>query len=302
MQPDSGPGFWLTQWNWQPTIIIGTIMIMVLYLYAVGPLREKYHLAPDIKTSKVVVFLLGVYIIFFALFSPIDKLGDTYLFSAHMVQHLMLTIIGPPLMVIGMPAWLIEPLLRKAVLLRIGKFLVNPLITFFLFNVAFWIWHAPPLYNAALYDERLHILEHMIFIGTSLLYWWPIFSPMKKDLPRLQIGGQMLYIFLGGMPAVLLGAGLTFTEPLYAPYIHAPRIWGISPVFDQQLGGLIMWVPGNILFIVYASLLFIRWMQEQDARQRAHEARLYAEEDKGQAAAEQEDEKSSAGEMGISPG
>lgn len=279
MQANLGLSFWLTQWNWQPTIIIGTIIIIGLYLYAVGPLREKYRLAPAVKTSQVVMFLLGVYAIFFALFSPIDKLGDTYLFSAHMVQHLFLTIVGPPLMVAGTPSWLIEPLLRKPLLLRAGKLLVNPFAAFFLFNAAFWIWHAPPLYDAALYDEQLHVMEHLIFIGTSVLFWWPVFSPMKEGLPPLNMGGQLLYIFLGGMPTVLLGAGLTFMQPLYTPYIHAPRVWGISPAFDQQLGGLIMWVPGNILFIIFASLLFIRWMQQQDELQRAREAELYAEED-----------------------
>jgi putative membrane protein len=289
--------FWLTEWNWQPGIIIGVIVIQIAYLYAIGPLREKYHLAPAVKNSQVVLFLVGVYVIFFALFSPLDKLGDSYLFSAHMVQHLLITVIGPPLMVLGIPSWLVTPLLRWRWVVQAGKFLLNPMVTFSLFNAAFWIWHAPPLFVAAIYNKPLHLLEHVIFMGTALLYWWPVFSSLSQEdyaaavgitqgtdgakavygWPRLPLVGQILYLFLGGMPTVLLGAGLTFTPPLYAPYIHGQHLWGLSPETDQQLGGLLMWVPGNILFIVYVSILFIRWMQAQDEQQRIREAELYAD-------------------------
>ncbi len=271
-----GANFWLTQWNWQPSIIIGTIVIIGLYIYAVGPLREKYYPAEPVRTGRAVAFFLGVYFIFFALVSPIDELGDYYLFSAHMVQHLFLTIVGPPLMVAGLPGWLVQPLLQKRILFRIGRFFTYPAIAFVLFNVNFWLWHAPVLYDATLYDPTLHLLEHVTYIVTGVLYWWPVFSPLQEGWPRLSMGGRLLYIFLGGMPSVLLGAGLTFTGPLYEPYIHAPRIWGLSPIVDQQLGGLIMWVPANIAYIIVASVIFLHWMQTQDSKQRADEARLYA--------------------------
>src|SRR5205807_3396402 len=127
---------------------------------------------------------------------------------------------------------------------------------------------------ATLENQSIHILEHFTFILFSLCYWWPIFSP-SKDLPPLSIGGQVLYLFLSGMPSVLLGAGLTFSPPLYAPYIAAPRIWGISAATDQQLGGLIMWIPGGILYIIIMSILFIRWMQKQEAKQLQEEAEEY---------------------------
>ncbi|GAC1362470.1 MAG: cytochrome c oxidase assembly protein [Ktedonobacteraceae bacterium] len=276
MQAGVGANFWLTQWNWQPSIITGTIVIIALYLYAVGPLREKYYPGERLETGRAVAFLLGVYFIFLALVSPIDELGDYYLFSAHMVQHLFLTIVGPPLMVAGLPGWLLQPLLKRRSLLRIGRFFTYPGVAFVLFNANFWLWHAPPLYDATLYDPTLHLLEHVSYIVTGVLYWWPVFSPLSEGWPRLSMGGQLLYIFLGGMPTVLLGAGLTFTAPLYEPYIHAPRIWGLSPATDQQLGGLIMWVPANIAYIIVASVLFLRWMQSQDRKQRAEEALLYA--------------------------
>jgi cytochrome c oxidase assembly factor CtaG len=280
VEANLGLNFWLTQWNSAPSIYVGPLLIIGLYLYAVGPLRRKAHLADSVKRSQVVAFLSGVVIIFLALATPLDELGDEYLFSAHMVQHLLITIVGPPLLLIGTPGWLIKPLLRDQTVFRIAKFLTFPLVAALLYNMDFWLWHIPALYNAALSDENIHILEHISFMIFATISWWPIFSPVE-ELPRLSIGGQILYIFLNGMPAVALGAGLTFFPPAYAPYIQQPiRAWGISPALDQQLGGLIMWVPGNIIYIIIASILFIRWMQMQDAKQRAAEALMYAEQDK----------------------
>jgi cytochrome c oxidase assembly factor CtaG len=270
---DIGPNFWLTQWNWEPSILIGTALMVGFYLYAIGPLRKKHNLTPATR-GQVFAFMSGVLLVFLSLVSPLDELGDSYLFSAHMVQHLVLTLIGPPLLLIGIPAWMAQPLLRNAAIFRIAKFLALPVVAFFLFNSDFWLWHAPPLYDATLENQAIHIFEHLTFIGFALLYWWPIFSPLEEGLPRLPLGGQILYMFMGGMPMVALGAGLTFAPPLYAPYLAAPRVWGISPAFDQQLGGLIMWVPGNLFFIVIVSVIFIRWMLRQDEKQREREAQL----------------------------
>jgi putative membrane protein len=225
-------------------------------------------------TGQTFAFLSGVLIMFLALVSPLDELGDSYLFSAHMVQHLCLTILGPPLLLLGTPEWMVKPVLQNKVIFKVAKVLTYPVVAFVLYNADFWLWHAPPLYNATLENQTIHILEHLTFIVFGLLYWWPIFSP-SKDLPRLTFGGQIFYLFVSGMPSVLLGAGLTFSPPLYAPYIAAPRIWGISAATDQQLGGLIMWVPVSIFYIVIMSVLFIRWMLQQEAEQQAKEAEEY---------------------------
>src|SRR5712692_645582 len=278
-----GLDFWLTQWNWEPSILIGTAFIVGFYLYAIGPLRRRYHPHEKVKTGQTVSFLLGMLLMFLALVSPLDELGDSYLFSAHMVQHLFLTIVGPPLLLIGTPEWFVRPIVRNKALFAVARFFTYPAVAFVLFNADFFICHAPALYNATLENQNIHIFEHLTFIIFGLLNWWPIFSP-SKDLPRLSIGGQILYLFLSGMPVVLLGAGLTFAPPLYAPYIAAPRVWGISADTDQQLGGLIMWVPGNIIFIVIMSALFLRWMQKKDREQAAQERELYEAEDAENAA------------------
>jgi cytochrome c oxidase assembly factor CtaG len=273
---DIGLSFWLTQWNWEPSIVVGTALIVGLYLYALNSLRKRYYPEEQVKTGQTVAFLLGMFIMFLALVSPLDELGDSYLFSAHMLQHLCLTMVGPPLLLIGTPAWMVKPLLRNRVVFLLAKFFTYPAIAFFLFNADFWLWHAPPLYNATLENQSIHILEHLTFIVFAVLNWWPIYSPLEEGLPRLSPGGRILYLFLSGMPMVALGAGLTFAPPLYAPYLAAPRIRGISAATDQQLGGLIMWVPVNIAYIVVVSIIFIRWMQKQEAKQMQEEAELDA--------------------------
>lgn len=273
---DIGLSFWLTQWDWEPSIVVGTALIVGLYLYALNSLRKRYYPEEQVKTGQTVAFLLGMFIMFLALVSPLDELGDSYLFSAHMLQHLCLTMVGPPLLLIGTPAWMVKPLLRNRAVFLIAKFFTYPAIAFFLFNADFWLWHAPPLYNATLENQSIHILEHLTFIIFGVLNWWPVYSPLEEGLPPLSPGGRILYLFLGGMPMVALGAGLTFAPPLYAPYLAAPRIWGLSAATDQQLGGLIMWVPVNIAYIVMVSIIFIRWMQKQEAKQMQEEAELDA--------------------------
>jgi cytochrome c oxidase assembly factor CtaG len=274
-----GPNFWLSAWHFIPSVVVGCAGIAALYLYALGPLRRRYAPEEPLRPSRVVAFLLGVAVIFLALVSPLDELGDDYLFSAHMVQHLLITLVAPPLMLWGTPGWLLALALRHRLLRRVAKALTLPFVAFFLFNADIFLWHAPLLYDATLEDTNIHVLEHLTFIVFSFLFWWPVLSPLEGELGPLPLPSQVLYLFLSGMPMVLLGAGLTFVTPLYAPYLAAPRVWGISPATDQQLGGLIMWVPANILVIALMSVLFLRWMLEQERRQAEREREAWQEEE-----------------------
>jgi len=262
--------FWLTHWNLAPSILLGTLLVVGLYLYALGPYRHRFYPDLPVRRGQTIAFLLGIAIMLLALISPLDELGDEYLFSAHMLQHLCLTTFGPPLLLLGTPTWMLTHLLTRRPLLLILKALTWAPVAFLLYNGDFLLWHIPSFYNATLENETIHICEHITFLLTGLLSWWPILSPTPR-LPRLLPGGQILYIFFMGMPAVLLGAGLTFAQPLYAPYLAAPLVWGISHALDQQLGGLFMWVPVNLFYIVVMSILFLRWMLQQEALQRTAE-------------------------------
>jgi cytochrome c oxidase assembly factor CtaG len=269
-------------WNLDPTLLLGIALLVGGYFYAIGPLRPRYTLGPPAGDRQVAAFLAAVVTLVVALLSPLDALGDRYLFSAHMVQHMLLAVVFPPLFLLGIPGWLLAPLLRRRPVLLVGLALTNPFAAFFLLNGALYIWHLPPLYDATLTNEALHVFEHLIFLATGVLFWWPVLGP-APELPRLSRPLAVLYLFLACQPMVLLGALLTFaSQPFYSPYVAAPRIWGATPLGDQQLGGLIMWLPTNIPYLIALSVLFFQWVGERDLAERLAAEELAELEDAAQ--------------------
>src|SRR5258707_9257560 len=160
--------FWLTEWNLALSLLLGGVLVIALYCFALGPYHRRYYAAIPLKNGQTVAFLLGVLIMLLALISPLDTLGDDYLFSAHMLQHLCLTTFGPPLLLFGTPEWMLERLLRKRFLLRVLKILVWAPLAFALYNADFLIWHIPSLYNATLENDTIHIFEHLTFIALGI--------------------------------------------------------------------------------------------------------------------------------------
>jgi len=218
---------------------------------------------------RVVSFLLAMATILLALMTPIADLSDNFLFSIHMAEHLMLTMIMPPLLLLGIPGWMIRPVfVRNPLLLKIGKVLTNPLVAFTLFNAIFIIYHAPPLYDLSLGSQYLHAFAHLIFMLTAILTWWPVLSPLS-ELPPLPPLLQMVYLFAQTLPSQALGAYFTFSaSTYYMVYVSAPRVWtAITPSVDQQLGGLIMWVIGGTFFLGVFASVFLRWVSANEAKE-----------------------------------
>ena len=254
----------LTAWNFAPSVLIGTALIAAGYLAALGPLRRRFvHSEPE-RPAQTRWFMLGLLVIFFALVSPLDVISDEYLLSAHMIQHILLTLVGPPLLLIGLPAWMLRPFLSQPVINRATHILTNPVLAFSLFNGVFLIWHVPALYEAAMENELVHVIEHLSFMATAVLAWWPILSPLP-EFPRLPYPAQVLFLFLQSLPTTLLGALVTFApEPLYPAYISAERVFSISVLTDQELAGLIMWMPGGMIYLVALTLIFFQWMRKNE--------------------------------------
>jgi putative membrane protein len=255
----------LTGWSLDPSVILGVLALGGGYAYGIGSLRERKGWGPEVKPWRQVSFYGGLAVLAFALLSPLDKLGDVYLFSAHMVQHMLLVMVVPPLLLMGTPDWLLRPVLKLPGVLPVARWLTFPVVAFLIFNADFWIWHLPPLYDATLTNPTLHIVEHITFLVTATINWFPVASPVPDELPRLPRLMQVLYLFLNCQPMVALGALITFApQAVYVPYLIAPRIFGLSVITDQQLGGLIMWIPGNFVYILVMSIIFFQWVEHMD--------------------------------------
>ncbi len=259
---------WLA-WTLDPTLLIGLALILGVYIYAIGPARRRWGLGESVSRAQIIYFVAGWATLALSLVSPLDTLGDEYLFSAHMIQHMLIAVVAPPLLLLGIPRWLADLPLRAVSVRTVARWLANPIVAFGVFQADIWLWHAPTLYDLTLASEPVHIFEHLTFLIFGIFYWLPILSPTPL-IPRIPRGFAVLYLFVGCQPMVALGALLTFAaNPLYTPYIDAPRVWGLSPLGDQQLGGLIMWLPTNIPYLIALSVAFFQWIGEHDRAERA---------------------------------
>jgi len=209
--------------------------------------------------AQRLAYFSSLALLFLTLNGPLHDLSDFYLFSGHMVQHLILTLVVPPLMIFGTPGWMLRPMLRKPALFATARKLTSITSCFVLFNVVLAFWHLPPLYNLALANHGIHILQHLMFIAASVLMWWPLLSPLP-ELPRAAYPAQMLYCFLMVIPMSIISIYIAMADTLlYPAYATAPRIMGITPMEDQQYGGLIMWIPGGVFFYAVMTVVFFKW-------------------------------------------
>lgn len=247
---------WLSQWNWNPVALLLLILLIGAYFYSIGPLRLKYQLSDTVPRERVIAFLLGVAVITLCVFTPLQAISHI-LFTGHMIQHMLLALGAAPLLVISIPDWLARFYLRQRPLLFPWRWTTMPFIAAFLFNANMWIWHAPVMMNVMMMNEWTHYLSLVLYLVTGILFWAPLFGTQVKGLFSLNTAGKLIYILLSDMPMVLLGAGLTFTPPLYPMYATTAHLLGWSPTLDQQLGGLIMWIPGGLYLIVIASIVLI---------------------------------------------
>jgi cytochrome c oxidase assembly factor CtaG len=244
-------------WNWDPSVLVGSAALIGVYLAALG----------SRLTKRALLFVAGVLAAVFALVSPLDVLGDTYLFSAHMLQHLLLMQVTPPLLLLGLPAWLAKKITDWPPAGRIERILGQPWLAWLLGMGTMWTWHLPALYNATLADEGIHIVEQVSFLVTSTIFWWPVLSPVMER--RLPPPATLLYLVAAIVAGDMLGSLVTFAAPGVYNYLHPldtlgvlPLLrtgWGLSPVVDQQLGGLAMSILGDLVYLCGILNGIARW-------------------------------------------
>ena len=252
------------QWHGHTDVLIGLAVLQGGFLLGVGPLRKRYRLANTVEPRLIATFTAGVLVIFVALVSPLHVLSDHYLFSAHMSQHLLLTLVAPPLLIMGTPDWLLRPIVRTRMMFRLLRISTHPIVAFAVFNLVFALWHIPALYNVSVTNHGVHIAEHLLFLATATVMWWPVTSKMP-ELPRLSYPLQMGYFFLLSLAQIIVFATITFAkEPIYEYYVVAPRLYSISPIEDQQIGAIIMKVGSGLLFLTLLAITFFRWFNEEE--------------------------------------
>lgn len=256
-------------WSWEPALLTGLALCIGTYGYGVSALWQRAGFGRGLRRWQVAAFGVGWITLWIALVSPLDALGSV-LFSAHMLQHLLLILAAPPLLILGAPhialiwalprparRWLAQAW-RRTAWRTVWQTLSQPVLVWGLAGGTFWLWHVPSLYQAALQNEGIHALEHITFLGTAVLFWWTLLHPGR----RLSQGAGILFVFTTMLQNGLLGALLTFASyPWYPAYANRVAAWGLTPLEDQQLAGLIMWIPAGVVYLLTALAMFALWLR-----------------------------------------
>ena len=252
-------------WHTEPLLLLLVVGVCWAYAMICGPLRVQLAPGMGYPRGYAIRFYLGIAAAFIAVGSPLDQLGEAYLFSAHMLQHMLLIYVAAPLVVTGLPPEILDSwLLRHQRICRALRLLTHPLVAAVGFNFCFSVWHFPELYEWALRDRTIHIIEHASMFFPALLLVWPLVS-RSKVLPPLGHGTALLYCF-GLMVADLpLWAVLIFdnTQPLYETYRLAPRIFRLDALQDQVLGAVIMKLFNEVFSLWHMASSFFGWYREE---------------------------------------
>jgi putative membrane protein len=266
----TGETFSSVPWSWEPSIVLP--LALLLFVYTAGLLRRSnIHSLRWRHTS----FYAGFLTLTLALVSPVHELGEQ-LFSAHMLQHEILILVSAPLISAAHPGatilWAFAPHHR----VNLGgwvhnvehsspvAFLARPLAAWLLEAVALWMWHIPTLYQATLASDWIHAAQHLTFFFTAVIFWSALYGVGRS---AMSYGAAIFYVFGTAAHCSALGALLTFSIVLWYPaYAQTTQPWGLTPLQDQQLGGVLMWVPSGIVFIVIGLALFAKWLRESDRR------------------------------------
>ena len=264
-----------------PSFLVGWLVLCGVYALLIGPLRDRFPGSRPVPRRTVASFAFAMALTFFALQGPLHDLSDYFFFSAHMVQHLLVMLVMPPFLLAGIPDWMLRPVVQIRPIGWLARKITNPVIAFFLNNAIFAAWHFPGPYDLMMRNHDVHVGMHLMIMAVGVIAWWPIASPLP-EVPRLPAPLQMLYLFVLGIPMMVVAAMITFSgSVLYTWYAEAPRIWGISALTDQQFGGAIMWVPGALWIWLSITWVYFRWTADEPGsaakeRQRSGTKRVMA--------------------------
>jgi len=279
----------LLAWDWRSEVIL--VLVLLGACYSLGWWRLRRQGQRRLATGwRLTSYLSGLVVLAVALLSAVDGL-QSVLFTMHMVQHELLMMVAPPLLLLanplpfllwGLPAsprQAVGSLLsRRSAFRRVVQHLTRPWVAWALYVGTLWLWHVPAAYDAALRSDPIHDLEHLSFFGTAMLFWWHVTGAAPRIHGSPSYGLRMAYVLAALVQNELLGVSIAFAgQPIYAHYTTVPRLWGLSVMEDQMLGGAIMWIPGGMMYVVAAVfLLFALVAREEKEITRAGEPDLHA--------------------------
>ena len=252
--------------DWHPHVTVWLLLggLWLAYVVAVRAHRRRHPLEDPSWRRKAVFFSCGVAVLWLGADWPIHDLSERYLYSVHMVQHLLFSLVAAPLVVAGMPPWLMRALLRPRAVFAAFRFLVRPLVALIVFNAVLLFVHWPAVVAASIGSESTHFALHVLVFGSSFLMWWPVLSPLP-ELPPVSPPAQLMYLFLQSLTPTIPASFLTFGRTvLYKPYAAFPRIWGISARTDQLIAGLTMKLLGGAILWVFIAAIFFKWHAREE--------------------------------------
>jgi cytochrome c oxidase assembly factor CtaG len=265
-------------WTFEPGIVIP--LAVAGSVYAIGAARLHRINRRAVGRLEIGCFAAGWLTLVLALVSPLHPWGAV-LFSAHMTQHELLMLVAAPLLVLGRPmvpflwalprarARQLTRVVKGSVLRSVWRVMTAPFAAWLIHAIILWTWHLPVLFQATLENEFVHALQHIAFLSSALLFWWAILHGRQR---ATGFGVAVLYMFTTALHSGLLGALLTFAGTAWYPlYNGTTQSWGLTPLEDQELGGLIMWIPAGLVYIIAGLALFAGWLRESDARVRGNE-------------------------------
>ena len=284
----AGHVHWLelgTTWTWDGWVVLPLAASLALYSIGVTRLWRRAGRGRGVRAWQVACFASAWLLLVVALVAPLHWLGGR-LFTAHMIEHEILMTMAAPLLVVARPIgailWAVPASWRRRsgglaqtpALATLWNWLTDPLIATVLHGVALWAWHVPALYDAALASERLHWLQHLSFFATALFFWWSLLRGRARERGY---GAAVLYLFATSLHSGFLGILLALArQPLYPAQTRNALEWGLTPLEDQQLAGLIMWVPAGLIYAAAALALAGVWIARSGADAKRGEAHALA--------------------------
>jgi len=250
-------------WHPHPSVWLVLGGIWVAYLMAVRQHRTVAGEPLD-RRRRTMLFSVGMACLWLGADWPVHDLAEGYLYSVHMAQHLLFTLVAPPLLIAGMPGWMWRDILRPRWLFVAFRFLTRPIVALILFNGLLLFTHWPEIVEASVRSEPTHFTVHVLLFGSAIVMWWPVMSPLV-ELPALAPPAQMMYLFAQSLAPTIPASFLTFGHTLLYPvYGTFPRIWGISALNDQLIAGLLMKLVGGFILWGFVATIFFRWYAREE--------------------------------------